>query len=230
VVLAVVAPLLVSCGGGAVVVAVVALNAGGSGGGKAAPPPATVTLTVPRDSGASGYVELSYLIADRTVKGLADPRVRILPEYRLQTSASWLPMSEAPIAPGEGTRALSLGQHAFIWNTLIDIGGGISGRIAVRIGAEYEDSEGRGRRWRSNEAELSVDNRLAATVFGGEVGPAPGAITRPVDMRADGDGFLVASRGANIVERVDMLGGVVRLAGLGVPGTATLDGSDPGAA
>jgi hypothetical protein len=231
--------VVAACGvvlGGCGVGGVLALTAGGGGGGggKKAPPPPRVELTKPPE--ASNFVTLSYELRDPQVKpndqrpgGDSDPRVRVFPQFRSKTGVTWFDMTEAQVAESQGTRALPLGQHVFVWNTVVDLGP-LTGPIVIRVQARYEDAEGIKRKFRAREVEFQVDNRLAATILGPGIGRASDVDTFPVDMRPDGVGFVVADLGANIVERVDALGQVERLAGFGVPGASQQDGLDPGVA
>jgi hypothetical protein len=224
--------VLGGCGAGAAL----AISAGGGGGGgsKKAPPPPRVELA--RPSAAANFVALSYDLRDPQVKpnaqrpgGDADPRVHVFPQFRSKTGVTWFDMTEAQVAETQGTRALPLGQHVFVWNTMVDLGP-LTGPVVIRVTARYEDAEGIARTFRTREVEVEVDNRLASTVLGPGVGRTSDVDTFPVDMRPDGAGFIVADLGANIVERVDLLGQVVRLAGFGVPGASDQDGVDPGVA
>jgi len=223
---------LAGCGvGGALAISA---GGGGGGGGKKAPPPPRVEVAPPALS--SNYVSVAFELLDPQVKGNAqrpggdaDPRVRVSPQYRAPNGFTWFDMTEAPLAQSEGTRGLPLGHHVFAWNTAVDLGA-YSGKIVIRLTARYEAAEGIPRRFRSREIQIVVDNRLAATVLGPGVGPRTDLDTFPVDMRPDGAGFVVADLGANIVDRVDALGQVRRLAGFGVPGAVALNGVDPGVA
>ena len=209
---------------------------GGGGGGSNPPPPPPVVVAVPQGQSASNYVTFQFILRDPQVRedegrpgGARDPRVRVEPQFQLPGSETWFDMTEAALAGSDGTRALPLGQHTFVWNTLIDLGD-YSGEVRVRVLAEYEESSGIRRRFRTREVRFRIDNRLAATLFGRDVHPPLDVDTFPVDMRPDGSAFVVAALGANIVERVEPNGVVRRLAGFGVPGDTVGTGRDPGVA
>ena len=160
----------------------------------------------------------------------AGPRIRITPQYRFDADdPAWFDMTEAPVGASEGTRALPLGPHVFVWNSIVDAGGH-QGTVYVRIVAAYEATETIRRRFRTRELAMTIDNRLAATVAGLGAEPPSDVSTTPVDLRPDGASFVVADAGSNIVERVDASGVVTRLAGYGVPGETVGAGRHPGVA
>ncbi len=230
-----------ACGvGGALAIA--SGGGGGGGGSKSRPPrPPDVTLTTPSEDPSSSYVSFQFVLRDPQVKrgdtqrdgGENDPRVRVFPEYQFVVEpgtppGAWLPMTGAEIVGSDGTRALTLGDHTFVWNTLVDLPN-FSGGIRARLRAEYEPTAGFNRKFRVREVQFRMDNRLAGTIFGGDVVVRTDVDTFPVDVVADGDFALIASAGAGMVERVDPLGRIRRVVGVGVPGT-TGDGGDPGVA
>jgi len=231
-----------ACGvGGALAIA--SGGGGGGGGSSSRPPrPPDVTLTAPSDDPASSYVSFQFVLRDPRVKkrsptdrdgGEDDPRVRVFPEFQLATAPGtppgpWMPMTGAEIVGSDGIRALTLGDHTFVWNTLVDLPN-FSGNVRARLRAEYEPTAGFNRKFRLREVQFRMDNRLAGTIFGGDIVVRTDVDTFPVDVIADGDSALIASAGAGIVERVDALGRVRRVIGIGVPGT-TGDNGDPGVA
>lgn len=220
--------LAASCGvGGAL--ALSGGGGGGGGGGSDKPPPPSVVVTAPAaGEEASNYVAFTYVLRDPQVRegdtgrggGADDPRVRVRPQWSFAADPdTWFDMTEAEVPETDGTRTLPLGEHTFVWNTLPDLGGRQGRlRVRVRVEAEYEESAGIARRFRTRETAFQVDTRLCGTVFGEEVQPPVDIDTFPVDLRPDGDGFVVADFGANIVERVDSAGLVRRLLGFGLPG------------
>ncbi len=223
-----------ACGVGGILAAS-AGGGGGGGGDSVPPPPPFVTVQVPSDDPASNLISIQFELRDPQVKeaegrdgGADDPRIRIFAEYRIPRFSRWIPMTESPIQTSEGQRALSLGQHVFVWNTIVDLPE-YSGPIQVRVRAEYEPTAGIRRRFRIREQTFTMDNRRAATLFGGEITPRADVDTFPVDLSASGTAMLIASAGAGIVERVDALGRIRRVIGVGIPGTAG-DGGDPGVA
>jgi hypothetical protein len=139
-------------------------------------------------------------------------------------------MTEASVAESEGTRGLTLSEeHTFVWNAFLDLGAAVDD-VRYRFEAEYEDAEGIRRKFVAYEGFLHVDGRLAATVFGANVRDDSDVDTFPVDIRPDGDGFLVACLGANIIERIGPAGRVDRVVGLGIPGTIGNGGQTRGVA
>jgi hypothetical protein len=229
---AVTASILCACGVGGGLAA--SAGGGGGGGSKRTPPPPRIEVA--RPTSASNYVSISYDLRDPQVRssdpqrpgGASDPRVHVTPQFRAKGGTEWFDMTEADVAQSQGTRALPLGQHLFVWNTVVDLGP-LTGPIVIRLSARYEDAEGISRRFRTREVEFVVDNRLASTVFGGDAAPSSDVDSFPVDVRPDGPAFLVGDLGANIVERIDALGQVRRLTGFGVPGDVS-SGVDPGVA
>jgi hypothetical protein len=239
---------LAGCGVGGILAAS-AGGGGGGGGSSSKPAPPTASVVAPGGDAASNLVAFQYLLRDPQVKGSpdpgapppapgepapigTDPRVRIEAQYARLPAApgaeDWRTMTEARVRASEGTRALALGQHTFVWNALVDLAG-FTGRVRVRVVATYEDSAGIRRTFKTRDAVFVIDNRLAATIFGADVQPANDVDTFPVDMRPDGDAFLVACLGANIVERIDALGRNERVVGYGVPGdTVGAAGQNPG--
>lgn len=233
-----------SCGVGGGLVAA-AGGGGGGGGGGPAPPPPQVVVFAPSDPVVSNLVRFSYLLSDDQVRresaqgrpgGADDPRVRIRAQWQVvpregDPEPPWLEMSAAEVPQSDGTRTLPLGQHTFVWNTLPDLGGAQGRfRIRARVLAEYEESSGLRRRFRSRDAVFQFDARLAGTVLGADVQPPSDLDTFPTDVRPDGDGFVVSVFGANVVERVDAAGLVRRLLGFGVPGDTVGSGRSPGVA
>ncbi len=223
-----------ACGVGG---ALAASGGGGGGGGSSTRPPRPpeVTVAAPAADPASNYVTIPFVLRDPQVDraeerdgGIIDPRVQVFAEYQVAGDPRWLPMTDSRIVGSDGTRTLSLGDHTFVWNTLVDLPA-YTGRVRVRIRAEYELSAPFRRRFRVREIEFRVDNRLVGTIFGGDVTPTPDIDTFPVDVRADGNAIVIACAGAGIVERVDALGNTRRVVGVGVPGD-TGDGGDPGVA
>ncbi|MCG3134820.1 MAG: hypothetical protein HMLKMBBP_02202 [Planctomycetes bacterium] len=221
-----------SCGMGGVLAA--AGGGGGGGGGDPDPPPPPfVEIGPPSSVPAFGDVTFTVNLRDPQVKPLPgapgdapdprgpdDPRVRIAVEYddpRL-VGDQWSPVTEAEIGNSEGTRALSLGRHFFVWNSFADLGS-YQGRVRVRVTAAYEDAAGiRGRRWRPRTETFVFDNQVCDTVFGGDAVIGNDVDTLPVDIRATPGGFVVANFGANVVESVNALGVAERLLGAGFPG------------
>src|SRR5262249_25409685 len=154
------------------------------------PPPPVVVVTRPAKV-VQNYVVFGYDLRDPQVKPGAesDPRVHVIPQYRDSFVAPggtpvWHPMTEAQDRASEGTRALPLGSHTFVWNTLVDVPY-FQGAKVVRVLAEYEDTEGIHRKWQSRETTFTLDNRLGATVFGADVGPENDVDTFPIDLRGD---------------------------------------------
>jgi sugar lactone lactonase YvrE len=246
--LAAVLALSASCGVGGAGIALGLGGGGGGGGGPAPPPPPNVTVAAPPGQANANLVRFQYVLRDPQVTpirdengqivdpgGVDDPRVRIRAEWQIAEpgidTEVWFEMSEAVVPESDGTRALSLGQHSFVWNTLPDLAGYVGRfRVRIRVTAEYEETAGFRRTFRTRPATMTIDNRLAGTVFGVEVQPPSDVDTFPVDLRPDGDGFVVADFGANIVERVDTNGLVSRLLGFGVPGDTIGTGRSPGVA
>lgn len=234
------AAVISACGVGGIAAA--SGGGGGGGGGDAAKKQFPTAVVNPlRGRAPEPFIPIDYLLRDpfvrggtedRTEGGEDDPRVAVRPQFRLRTNGApvgdWRDMTEAQFADTEGTRGLPLGVHRFLWNSLIDTGA-FRGLVDVRVLAEYEPTAGIGRRFKSSEEFVEVDNRVASTVFGGDVRPGADLDTFPVDIRVDGNGFIVGALGGNIVERVDNLGQPSRLVGLGLPGK-TGDGGGPGAA
>ena len=223
-----------SCGVGGLLTAS-AGGGGGGGGGKPKPPPPTVSVIAPSGPGTSNLVSFVFDLRDPQVKTPEPggpgtpgqppldrgPRVQVEPQFALLPAAPgeevWTTMTEALVPQSEGRRALSLGQHTFVWNSVVDLGG-FTGRVRVRVLASYEDTEGIQRSFKIRDAVFDVDNRLAGTIAGAEAQAPEDVDTFPVDVRPDGDAFLVASLGANIVERVDASGRIERVLGYGLPG------------
>ncbi len=241
------------CGvGGGLAIAAGGGGGGGGGGAKRRPPAPRVDLTAPAADPSSSYVTFLFVLNDKQVKGSAenpggedDPRVRVFPEYAVEVVTAidgsgravtefgdWLPMTGAQIVGSDGTRALALGDHTFVWNTLVDLPAvlpPLTGRVRARLRAEYEPTAGIGRRFKVREVTFRLDNRLAGTIFGGEVTKRSDVDTFPVDLRRDGTSLLIANAGAGIIERVEATGRTLRVIGVGVPGTSG-DGGDPGVA
>jgi hypothetical protein len=213
---------------------VLAIAAGGGGGGSSKsepkPPPPAVFVSLPGGEVNANLVPFIVRLNDERLDGKdRDPRVRITPTFAT-TGGEFRPMTEAGVATSEGTRGLTLsGEHMFVWNAFVDLGATI-GEVRFRFEAAYEDAEGISRKFVSYEGRMSVDGRLAATVFGADVRDDSDVDTFPIDIRPDGDGFLVACLGANIVERVGPTGRVDRIVGLGIPGTIDNNGQAPGVA
>src|SRR5204862_974839 len=91
------------------------------------------------------------------------PRVRVEPQFALPAAPGaevWLDMTQADVCQA-GTRALTLGQHTFVWNTVVDLGD-FTGKILVRVLASYEPTESIQRTFRVRSAELTIDNRRTA--------------------------------------------------------------------
>ncbi|MCE9638488.1 MAG: hypothetical protein K8T90_22535 [Planctomycetes bacterium] len=236
--------LAASCGVGGMLAA--SGGGGGGGGGSSNPlPPPQVIVASPTDPAVSNLVTFSYVLRDDQVKreskdgpagGADDPRVRIHAQWQsapppVGAEDTWFEMSRAEETQGDGVRALSLGQHTFVWNTLPDLGGAQARfKVHVRVLAEYEETAGLKRRFRSRVEEFTIDNRYAGTILGADVQPPTDVDTFPVDLRPDGDGFLVADFGANVVERVDSAGLIRRYLGFGVPGDTVGTGKSPGVA
>jgi sugar lactone lactonase YvrE len=222
------------CGVGGLI-AISAGGGGGGGGGGPPPPPPSMTVTLPGGPKGANFVSFIVHFADpRVTNPKSDLRVRIDPEWSLDGGATFHPMTEAQLSQEEteGTRDLVLSaDHKFAWNTLVDLGNPAApGTVKFRFGAQYEDAEGIKRKFVAFEGTLSIDNRLAATIVGADARPDSDVDTFPQDLRADGDGFLVACLGANVVERVDSAGRVSRVVGFGVPGSITFGGQAPGVA
>lgn len=230
--------LAASCGvGGAL--AASGGGGGGGGGGSPPPPPPSVVVASPAGQAASNLVAFTYVLRDPQVRedsgrpgGADDPRVRITAQWEDADAPDvWNDMTEAEVRETDGRRGLSLGQHTFVWNTLPDLGGRQGRfRVRVRVVADYEETAGIRRRFRTREVPFTIDARWAGTVFGAQVQPPDDLDTFPVDVRPDGTGFVVADFGANIVERVDSSGLVRRLLGFGVPGDTVDSGKSPGVA
>lgn len=237
---------LPACGVGGIAAVAAGGGGGGGGGGSEPPPPPTSTVTVPTGTSVANLVPFAFQLRDPQVKGSKqrpggddDPRTEVVLEWqridpdRPDLEFPWLPMTEAtvesPAGASEGTRGLALGQHTFVWNTIPDLGS-YRGRVNVRVRAEYEEASGIDRTFRSRPAVFTIDNRLCATLLGEEVQPPSDVETLPVDLVPDGDGFLVACLGANVVERVDADGIPLRVVGLGVAGDTTASGRNPGVA
>jgi hypothetical protein len=249
-----------ACGAGGGGIAAAASGGGGGGGKKAqrAPDPPRVDLTAPAADPTSSYVTFLYVLADKQVKPLKDdagnvirpggeddPRIEVFPEYSLESVVGvgaggraitefgpWLPMTGSDVVGSDGTRALALGDHTFVWNTLVDVPAIVppmTGRVRARLRAEYEPTAGLNRKFRVREVTFSLDNRLAASIFGGDIVERSDVDTFPVDLRPDGTSMIVAAAGAGIVESVDATGRISRVVGVGVPGTSG-DGGDPGVA
>lgn len=219
--------------GGCGVGGILAVAAGGGGGGGSkstpAPPPPSIGVSLPNGEVGSNLVPFKIHLADPRISGDRDPRVRLTPTFAT-TGGEFRPMTEAAVAESEGTRGLTLsGEHTFVWNAFIDLGAAV-GDVRFRFEAEYEDAEGIRRKFVAFEGRLHVDGRLAATVFGADVRDDSDVDTFPIDIRPDGDGFMVACLGANIVERVGPTGRVDRVVGLGIPGTIGNGGQAPGVA
>lgn len=221
--------LLAGCGVGGVLAG--SAGGGGGGGGGSNPPPApTINVSLPGGDDASNLVAFRVRLEDQRIDtDERDPRVLLVPEFAIG-SGPFRPMTEAVVASSEGTRSLTLsGEHTFVWNTLVDLGA-YTGPVSFRFAAEYEEAEGIRRRFRPFSGRFRLDNRLGATVLGVDVREDSDLDTFPVDLRPDGDGFLVADLGANIVERVGPTGRVDRIVGLGLPGVLPAGGQAPGVA
>jgi hypothetical protein len=218
------------CGVGGVLAA--AAGGGGSSSSKStpAPPPPSVFVSLPGGATGANLIPFQVRLTDERIKdGGRDPRVRITPTFA-RTGGEFRPMTEAAVAQSEGTRGLTLSEpHTFVWNAFIDAGSAVDD-VSFRFDAEYEDAEGIRRKFVAFEGRLRIDGRLAATVFGADVRDDSDVDTFPIDIRPDGDGFLVACLGANIIERVGPTGRVDRVVGLGIPGTIGNDGQAPGVA
>ncbi len=228
---------------------VLSLGHGGGGGGPPRKPPPTVSVNVASPASPSNYIDFTYKLVDPQVKptsgadgshpkpGETDPRVRIAPQYRIARPpvhgrpqwGPWLDMTPAPVVQNDGTRGLPLGAHVFTWDTIVDLGGA-QVTAQARLNAEYEAVENIARKFPNAPVGIAVDNRLAATVVADPIAPRSDVDTFPVDVRPDGDGFLVADLGMNVVERVDSLGKASRIVGVGVPGSFSNDGVNPGVA
>ena len=242
-----------ACGvGGGLAIAAGSGGGGGGGGSPRKPPPPRVDLTAPAADPASNYVTFLYVLNDKQVKGDElraggedDPRVRVYPEYAVEFVASldgsgrpvtefseWSPMTGAGIVGSDGTRALPLGDNTFVWNTFVDLPTilpPLTGRVRARLRAEYEPTAAINRKFDFREVTFDLDNRLAGTIFGGDVVTSSDVDTFPVDLRPDGTSLLIADAGAGIIERVEANGRTLRVIGVGVPGTSG-DGGDPGVA
>jgi NHL repeat-containing protein len=218
------------CGVGGVLVALA--GGGGGGGSKSEPkPPApAVFVSLPDGPEGSNLVPFKVRLTDARLAGSdRNPRVRITPTFA-PTGGEFRPMTEAAVAQSEGTRGLTLvDEHTFVWNAFVDLGAAV-GDVRFRFEAAYEDAEGITRKFVAYEDRLHVDGRLAATVFGADVRDDSDVDTFPIDIRPDGDGFMVACLGANIVERVGPTGRIDRVVGLGIPGTIANGGQAPGVA
>lgn len=227
--------LLPACGvGGAI--AASAGGGGGGGGSSTPPPPPTVSVSLPDGDLGANLVSFNVRLADpRIDTSKRDPRVRIFAEFQPlngigEPVGDFQPMTEARIAASEGTRDLELStEHSFVWNSIVDVGAYI-GPVRFRFSAQYEDAEGIKRRFIAFTGDVRLDNRLAGTLLGGRARADSDLDTFPIDLRPDGDGFLVADLGANIVERVGATGRVDRVVGLGVPGSIPPGGQAPGVA
>jgi hypothetical protein len=103
-------------------------------------------------------------------------------------------------------------------------------QVITRIRADFEETSANRRDFLSPVASIHINNRLGTTVLGGEVEPPSDVENIPVDLQGDGDGFLVADLGSNIVERVGPDGEPERVAGLGIPGDTVGTGQSPGVA
>jgi sugar lactone lactonase YvrE len=192
-------------------------------------------VTLPGGGAGTSFVQFIVRFTDaRVTDPKSDLRIRIDPQYSVDDGVTFHPMTEAQLAKEdtEGTRDLLLSaDHKFTWNTLVDLGNPVApGTVKFRIGAQYEDAEGIKRKFATATGTVSVDNRLASTIVGAGARPDSDVDTFPQDLRGDGDGFLVACLGANIVERVDAQGTVSRVVGFGVPGSVTFGGQAPGVA
>lgn len=229
-----------SCGvGGAL--AGSAGGGGGGGGGGSTPPPPSVVVAVSGGESVANLVPVSYVLRDPQVRtregerqgGDDDPRVRVTPQWEDPAAPGvWNDMTEADVAGSQGRRALALGPHTFVWNTVLDLGAfPVRRRLNVRVLAEYEETSGIRRRFRTRPTPIQVDMRLAGTLAGGpDAEPRDDLDTFPVDVRTFGNGLVIADFGANIVEGVDSLGLPRRLLGLGVPGDTVDSGKSPGVA
>ena len=250
--------LAASCGVGGMLAASGGGGGGGGGGDTNPPPPPTVTVVAPAERAVGDLVTFSFVLKDDRVKpetnegrpgrpgGADDPRVRVRAQWEDPNApGTWYDMSEADLPQSEGTRTLSLGQHSFVWNTLPDLGGvtvqnprtgdeAPRFRVRVRVLAEYEETAGLNRKFRSRDAVFTIDNRFTGTILGDLVEPGTDIDSVPVALRADGDSFIVAVFGPNIVERVDGDGLVRRLLGFGLPGntvgSTVATGKSPGVA